>query len=216
MENIKNLINKEVFVENLFYELSKLPFGNLPKTELELIILHSIIESQGGYDKLNKISGYLPRELKISQTKFKNKVLEAQLRYDKTTITAQEYLKNTINKNKFSDLIFDDTNLVLYISNPLLLENIKTYFDINEIVNDTSFNKNILKVNKKGMIKILVNILDEYELEKLESELKKIEKLNSLNFSLINNLNIDSIFSTSVDPFGSMGKFVEFIKKTLA
>jgi hypothetical protein len=52
---IENIDNRK-FVQKLFLELSKLPFGSLPKIELELVILHSIIEANGGYEKLNEIT----------------------------------------------------------------------------------------------------------------------------------------------------------------
>ena len=215
MKNIEKIINKEKFLNNFFRELSKLPFGSLPKTELELIILHSIIESQGGYNKLNKISGNLQRDLKISQTKFKNKVLEAQLRFDTNSIDVEDYLRKTIVKNDISNLIFDDKFLMLYISNPLLLNDLKTYFDSKEIINDTSFNKNLVKIEKRGLLKILINVLEKKQLEKLEEKIREDEKLKNANFSLVNNLYIESIFSASLDPFESIGKFIEFIRKQL-
>jgi hypothetical protein len=216
MKNIEKTINKEKFLNNFFDELSKLPFGSLPKTELELIILHSIIESQGGYDNLNAISRNLQRELKISQTKFKNKVLEAQLRFDTNSIDVEVYLRKTIVENDISILIFDDKFLMLYISNPLLLNDIKTYFDSKQIINDTSFNKNLVKIEKRGLLKILINVLEKKQLEKLEKKIREDEKLKNTNFSLVNNLYIDSIFSASIDPFESIGKFIEFIRKQLS
>ena len=216
MKDIKNSIDNEKFINNFFNELSKLPFGSLPKTELELIILHSIIESQGGYDNLNTISRNLQRELKISQTKFRNKVLEAQLRFDTNSIDVEDYLRKTIVENDISNLIFDDKFLMLYISNPLLLNDIKTYFDSKEIINDTSFNKNLVKIEKRGLLKILINVLEKKELEKLEKKIREDEKLKNTNFSLVNNLYIDSIFSASLDPFESIGKFIEFIRKPLS
>lgn len=72
MENLFSKLNKEKFTTNLFIEISKLPFGSLPKVELELVILHSIIEAYGGYNQLNKNSLFIQRELMLSQTKFKN------------------------------------------------------------------------------------------------------------------------------------------------
>jgi hypothetical protein len=216
MKDIKNSIDNEKFINNFFNEFSKLPFGSLPKIELELIILHSIIESQGGYDNLNKISGNLQRDLKISQTKFKNKVLEAQLRFDTNFIDVEDYLRKTIVENDISNLIFDDKFLMLYISNPLLLNNIKTYFDSKQIINDTSFNKNLVKIEKRGLLKILINVLEKKQLEKLEKKIREDEKLKNTNFSLVNNLYIDSIFSASLDPFESIGKFIEFIRKPLS
>lgn len=214
LEIIKK-IDKVKFAESILDQLSKLPFGSIPKTELELVILHSIIESNGGYQDLYTNSLVLQRELKLSQTKFKNKVLEAQLRFDKTNIKVEDYLKNRILETSVDELIIEEKYLVLYISNPLLLDNIKTYFDSKQIINDTSFNKNIVKIENKGLLKILIDILDDKQLKKIEDKFKEEKNLKNINFSLVNKLRIESIFSISIDPLESVGKFIGFIRKTL-
>ena len=214
LEIIKK-IDKVKFAESILDQLSKLPFGSIPKTELELAILHSIIESNGGYNDLNSNSLYLQRALKLSQTKFKNKILEAQLRFDKTNTKVEDYFKNCILQTSVDELIIEEKYLILYISNPLLLDNIKTYFDSKQIINDTSFNKNIVKIENKGLLKILIDILDDKQLKKIEDKLKEEQNLKNINFSLINKLRIESIFSVSIDPLESVVKFIGFIRKTL-
>ena len=213
---IENIDNRQ-FVQKLFLELSKLPFGNLPKIELELVILHSIIEANGGYEKLNEITPSLQRNLKLSQTKFKNKILEAQLRFDNREFSVPAYLRNQIIEKDISELIIDDKYLSVYISNPLHLDIIKTYFDSNEILNDTSFNKNVVNIQTKGLLKILVNILNQDQLRKIESHLKSHNELKNKSFSLIGNVKIDSLFSTeiSIDPLKSVSKLLDFVKNTL-
>lgn len=213
MKAIIEKINKVKFAENILDELSKLPFGSLPKSELELIILHSIIESNGGYDNINKIE--FQSALKLSQTKFKNKVLESQLRFDKPNIKVEDYLKKNIIEVELQNLIIEDKYLVLYVSNPLLLDNLKTYLDSKQIINDTSFNKNIVKIENKGLLKILVDLLEKKQLKKIEEKFKEEKSLKNLNFSLVNKLHIDSIFSVSVDPLESVKTFIEFIRKTI-
>ncbi len=213
MKTLVEKINKVKFAENILEELSKLPFGSLPKSELELILLHSIIESNGGYDNINRIE--FQSALKLTQTKFKNKILEAQLRFDKTNIKVEEYLKKNIIEKDIDELIIEDKYLILYISNPLLLDNLKTYLDFKQIINDTSFNKNILKIENKGLLKILVDLLEKKQLKKIEEKFKEDKSLKNLNFSLVNKLHIDSIFSVSVDPLESMKTFIEFIRKAL-
>lgn len=213
MNELINNIDKEKFIKSLISELSKLPFGSLPKIELELIILHSIIESNGGYDNINRIE--FQSALKLSQIKFKNKVLEAQLRFDKTNFKIEDYLKKSILEIDMNELIIEDKYLVLYVSNPLLLDNLKTYLDSKQIINDTSFNKNIVKIENKGLLKILVDLLEKKQLKKIEEKFKEEKSLKNLNFSLVNKLHIDSIFSVSVDPLESVKTFIEFIRKTL-
>jgi hypothetical protein len=216
MNNLFENLNNEKFIKNLFFELSKLPFGSLPKTELELVILHSIIEAHGGYEKLNEISPQLQRSLRLSQTKFKNKVLEAQLRFDQTEIEPKQFIKEIILKKDFSEIIFHEKYLIIYISNPLHLDIIKTFFDSSEILNDTSFNKNVLKIHTKGLLKILTKVLDENQLKILECELRKNTELNKKTFSLIENINIESIFSANIDPFQTIDKFISYVRSCLA
>lgn len=215
MEEITKHIDKNKFIDSLFNELTKLPFGSLPKSELELAILHSIIESNGGYENLSHNSLSLQKSLKLSQTKFKNKVLEAQLRFDKSCISPEDYLRKSILEINVDELIIEEKYFVLYISNPLLLDNIKTYFDSKQIINDTSFNKNIVKIENKGLLKILIDILNDKQIKKIEDKFKEEQNLKNINFSLINKLRIESIFSVSIDPLESVEKFIGFIRKTL-
>ena len=97
------------------------------------------------------------------------------------------------------------------------LDIIKTYFDSNEILNDTSFNKNVVNIQTKGLLKILVNILNQDQLRKIESHLKSHNELKNKSFSLIGNVKIDSLFSTeiSIDPLKSVSKLLDFVKNTL-
>lgn len=216
MRNIVTKLDNDAFVESLFFELSKLPFGSLPKTELELVILHSIIEAYGGYEKLNEIRPLLQRSLRLSQTKFKNKVLEAQLRFDQTEIEPKQFIKEIILNKDFSEIIFHEKYLIIYISNPLHLDIIKTFFDSSEILNDTSFNKNVLKIHTKGLLKILTKVLDENQLKILECELRKNAELNKKTFSLIENINIESIFSANIDPLQTVDKLISYVRSCLA
>ena len=215
---LKNL-NVEKFVEHLFDEISKLPFGSLPKSELELAILHSIVEAYGGYDNLNKNMLFIQRELKLSQPKFKNKILEAQLRFDTSTIEPIEFFKEIFIKIGFSDLIFEDNYLIIYVSNPFKRDMLKTYLDSIEVLNDASFNNGILKIHSKGVLKILSKILNQNELSKLESSIIKACRLkDNATFSLIGTLNLDSIFSIdlSLDPLKSVKSLLGTLRGVLS
>lgn len=212
MENLAKNLDFEKFTKNLFKELSKMPFGCIPKTELELIIFHSIIDSKGGYGSLNSQGPFIQKELKLSQNKFKNKVLEAQLRFDNDRIDVKKYFQKIFFKNKISELVTDDNYLTLTVSNPLLLNDIKVFFDSNEIINDYSFNKSILKIDKKGLLKILNNIIDEVQLKQIEKKFVEDLNLKEFKFSLINNLNFNTSFEASLDPFKSVSKLIDFIR----
>lgn len=217
MEELIKEINQKKFMENLFKELEKLPFGSLPKSELELVIFHSIIEAYGGYNKLNKITPALQKRLKLTQTKFKNKVLQAQLRYSDEEYNSKEYLKEIILRKDITELTVEGEYLILIISNPMQLDNIKTFFDSKEIINDTSFNKNILKINIRGVLKVLATILDDRGLRKIESKLKEYKGIDNKSFSLVGDIKINSIFSAgiSIEPLKGITNLIEFIRKVL-
>lgn len=219
MENIKNKLDQEDFVESLFNELSKLPFGSLPKSELELVIFHSIIKAFGGYEELNKNSLFIQRELMLSQTKFKNKVLEAQLRFDTSKIEPIEFFKELILLKDFSDLIFEDNYLIIYQSNLFKRDILKTYLDSIQVLNDASFNNSIIKIHSKGLLKILPKIIDENDLlKKIETQISDACKLNANNsFSLVGSINLDSVFSAklSMDPLKSAKELLSTIRGVL-
>jgi hypothetical protein len=215
MENIKNKIAQKDFVESLFNELSKLPFGSLPKSELELLIFHSIIEAFGGYNQLNKNKLFLQRELKMSKTKFNNKVLEAQLRYDKLA-EPEEILEEYIFRKNVSELRFEGYYLSFYISDPLKRDILKTIIDSLEVMNDTSFNPNIVKIHSKDLLFLLTKSLDIKDLGEIQKIIEK-ECNPKMSFSLVENLNVESIFSASLvsNPIDSAEKLFGLIKQAL-
>lgn len=216
MENLFSKLNKEKFTDNLLREISKLPFGSLPKAELELAILHSIIEAYGGYDELNKNSLFIQRELMLSQTKFKNKVLEAQLRFDTSRTEPVEFFNEIIFQKEFSDLIFEENYLIIYLSNPFKRDTLKTYLDSIEVLNDASFNNGVIKIHSKGLLKILPKIIDEEDLlTKIETQIIDACKLTTNNsFSLVGSINLESVFSAnlSMDPLKSAKKLLSTIR----
>ncbi len=216
MIEILEKIDKERFAESILIELSKLPFGSLPKSELEMIIFNSIIQSYGGYNEINKYSQFIQSGLKMSHSKFKNKLLQAQLRFDNTDCNAIEILKKIISETEISDLIFDSNYMSVYINNPLKADFLKTFIHTQNILNDTSLNNSILKIHSKGILQLLSKLVDNDKLKEIEKEIIKKFKLKSnASFSLIGNLYIDSIFKAefSLDPLKSAKDLIDIIRK---
>ena len=213
----KNKLVEKDFVDSLFIELSKLPFGSLPKSELELVIFHSIIKAHGGYDKLNENRLFFQKELKLSKTKFNNKVLEAQLRYDKL-VEPKEILNDYIFNKDVSELRFDGKYLSFYISDPLKRDILKTYFDSLEFLNDSSFNPNIVKIHYRDLLILVAQSLDDSEVRVIQQVIEKECALKpKASFSLVGNLHVDSVFSASLvsAPISSAKDLFSIIKKAL-
>jgi len=136
--------------------MQKLPFGSLPKTELELLILDAIIrtiEPIESYSKIDNHFNQLKNELKLTSAQLKNKILAAQLRFDSISEKdVENYILKSILSGKYN---IDGGYIVILIFNPLLNDLAKSYFETIQIITDTSFNKSILKINLNGFLKFL-------------------------------------------------------------
>jgi hypothetical protein len=94
--------------------------------------------------------------LKLTQTQLKNKILAAQLRYDpKTDEDVENFILKAILIGNYS---IEGNYIVISILNPLLNDRAKSYFEIRNIISDTSFNKSILKINLQGLIQFLYQL----------------------------------------------------------
>jgi hypothetical protein len=176
-----NFTNHKEFSLRIFTELRKLPFGSLPKVELELLILDALIRSidpleTDPYSQLEKHFNLLKAELKLSQTQLKNKLLAVQLRYDiKSDKDVEFFILESIKNGNY---LVENNLIVLSIFNPLLNDQAKSYFETKGIVSDTSFNKSILKISLNGFIQFLKSLdrISELKIDELELILNQAQK----------------------------------------
>ncbi|MBP6091387.1 MAG: hypothetical protein KA521_09045 [Crocinitomicaceae bacterium] len=176
-----NLTNHKEFSLRIFNELRKLPFGSLPKAELELLILDALIRSidpleTDPYSQIEKHFNLLKAELKLSQTQLKNKLLSVQLRYDvKSDKDVEVFILESIKNGNY---LVENNLIVLSIFNPLLNDQAKSYFETKGIVSDTSFNKSILKISLNGFIQFLKSLdrISESKKDELELILNQAQK----------------------------------------
>lgn len=191
MNIFSEIRDKERFFDLIICEISKLPFGSVPKKEIEAIILHALISSieSNENDPYSKIGKHIPKlmlGLKISQTQLKNKILECQLRYNQySDEQIEEFIYNQFLEEKF---IVENSNIHLTISNPLVLELTKNYFENKNLLNDISFSRTTLKLNTTAFIRFILesNILHENKRSKITSylisQIKNNENINNKNF----------------------------------
>lgn len=191
MNIFSEIKDKERFFDLMIGEISKLPFGSVPKKEIEAIILHALISSieSTENDPYSKIGKHIPKlmlGLKISQTQLKNKILECQLRYNSySTEQIEELIYNQILEKQY---FIENNSIHLTISNPLVLELTKNYFENKSLLNDISFSRTTLKLNTTAFIRFILesNILNENKRSKITSylisQIKNNENLNNNNF----------------------------------
>ena len=171
--------NEKQFVDKLFKELEKLPFGALPKTELELVILHSMIVSMGnkdesGYDKVKDNFVELRNVLKLSKVQLQNKILNAQLRYDKP-LNESDIINLIFRRIKEKKYASRNNQLIIQVFNPMHCDNIKTYLETQDVIIDTSFSNNILKIDDKSILYLLGKYFkNNKEIEEFQTNIKKL------------------------------------------
>jgi hypothetical protein len=156
MSIFKKINDHQKFAESILEEIQKLPFGSLPKSELELVILDAIIRSlepDDPYSNIEKQFNNLRQTLKLSHIQLKNKILAAQLRFDlKTDRDVEQFIFNTLGTKQY---LIEGDYIVFSILNPLLNDQTKSYFETRQIITDTTFNKSIIKINLNGFLKFL-------------------------------------------------------------
>jgi hypothetical protein len=183
----KVIINHQLFSDRILTEIQKTSFGSLPKLELESVILDALIralEPRDSYSNIEKHFTFLQRELKLSQTQLKNRILSAQLRFDsKSEVDIENNILNCIQNKKYS---IDGQYIVLNIFNPLLNDLTKSYFETKGIISDTSFNRSIVKIHLKGFIIFLINLnrLTDTTEQELIAILNNAEERGELKYTL--------------------------------
>lgn len=168
MESLLYIQDHKKFTESILNEIQKLPFGSLPKTELEMVILHSIIcslEPNDPYSNIYKKYNELKTLLKLNNTQLRNKILASQIRFDKVDDKkVEDYIIDILKK----EVEIEGQFVVFSVFNPLLNDTIKSYFETREIISDTSFNKNLIKINLKGLLLFINQLnIDDVKKEKI-------------------------------------------------
>lgn len=214
MSLYKIINDHQKFTESIMKQIQKLPFGSLPKSELELVILDAIIRSlepDDSYDNIEKHFNKLKQFLKLSQTQLKNKILAAQLRFDlKTDGDVEQFILNTLVTKKY---VIEGDYIVFSIFNPLLNDQTRSYFETRQIITDTSFNKSIIKINLNGFLKFLfkADCINEKQKQNIHELLLEAKDEGLISISTENSFNtaIDRI-----DKAMSIGtSLITFIEK---
>lgn len=224
MDLTKKITDHVAFTNAIFNELQKLPFGSLPKTELELVILDAIIRSlepNDPYSNIEKHFNNLKQFFKLSQTQLKNKILAAQLRFDsKSDRDVEKFVLNTIAKKQYS---IEGDYIVFSIFNPLLNDQTKSYFETRQIITDTSFNKSIVKINLNGLIKFLLNSdgINEVQKQSIHTILFELKEEGLISFSTESSLDttldrIDKVTSIGVSLLTLIEKFAPIITNVIS
>ena len=170
------LRNPNKFSQHFIEEYLSRGFGVLPKREVDIIILHYLIED-GVFEKdeSGELDYYeMSSKLKISETKVRNLIKDVQLRYESfTEETFKLRLYQLISKTRFS---FDRNQdyIIFSIANPMLKQTFEHWVAKVNGFTDSSFSSKIVKLSNDVFADVLVKLYGD------ESEGALLELKNKL------------------------------------
>ena len=151
-------------------------FGILPKTEINLIFLESLIKM--GYISNEPISYELVAKLKITNAKARKLLYERELRkYDLKDLNSKvkTVLSNPIIQKNGDLFMFE-------VDNPLLIDHIKNELKELGYLSDSSFSPSIIRLSREAFISLLEKNLDNKDLIKQKLSMAGIQESNIKGF----------------------------------
>lgn len=173
--------DSEIIYEFLNFYLTP-AFGSRSKSEIDLKVFELLLKSGLIEYDCYKIS----IKLKITPVKARNLMLNARLRSLSNEIAEDEYDKRFIEllkSLKFKVSQHNSDIILFYVPDPLFREYIKFFFKQRDIIWDSSFNSEIVKVRLDDFLDVVYEKLNaEHSLKVNWVTLKPKIKANLLNF----------------------------------
>lgn len=151
----------------LLDSLLKPSFGALSKKEMELMIFQSLQRS-GVLDDNPEIFD-LVKGLRITRAKARNLLYESNLReYNDESMRSdlKELLANAVYQKA------GDQTLKLEVSNPMLIDYIKSILKENKQYSDGSFSPELITMSFEGYVTLIFSVIDPKEKDAFEKKLK--------------------------------------------
>jgi hypothetical protein len=162
--------NKNELVDILSFLLSSYcqpSFGTLPKSEIDLLMLESLIDIK--YISKEPQVYELVSKLKVTSTKARKLIYERELRkYN------ENELDDKVKQILINPIIQKNGELFLFeVENPLLVDHIKNRLKSLEYLSDGSFSPSIIKLSSKAMNELVKSYIDKKNIKKVERILSK-------------------------------------------
>ena len=146
--------NSRKFCADLMEEYLAGGLGRMQKRDIDILMLHLLIQD-GQYkfpDEIFKAA----RELKLTETRVRNLYQEVQLRYQQLEEEgAKAALVKLIEKGSFE---FRGNNFVFIVRDPMLGQYFQEWVASVDGFTDSSFNPNLVSINKDVFLKVLKKI----------------------------------------------------------
>ena len=179
-------------------------FGNKSKKEIDLKIFLLLSKSFKGKKPIS-----LARELGITVTKLKNLIIQTRLIKQVNIAEEKKELLETLIQTKWS---FSEGFAKFTLDDPFVKMNFQSYCEDCNVLYDTSFNRNVIKISVKDLAEVIVNIakIDEKTNLKIGNKVLAAmnkEELKMATIEMFNGLTTHYTgvsFSKIPDIFGSL------------
>ncbi len=173
--------NHKNFVDKLLDRYLEHGFGTLTKKEIDILILHLLIEHSDLHETSNHELSIL---LKIPESRVKNLRYEAKLKHikDQENYVKEKFLK-LLQKAKFE---VDKKRIIFSVEDTYLKSAIQSKLKQFGSFADNSFNAELVKISEDSFIELLESFYTKKERQDFEKNAKKIlKKDDAINFKSI-------------------------------
>lgn len=161
--NDKSTTDLKASLENLLSGYMSPAFGALPKLEIEILFLNTLIEL--GYIDENPSIYDMVTKLKITKTKARNLLYERELRaMDAQTLDSRMYelLKHPRYEKTKNNVV------LLEVENPLLSDHIRNKIQSLGFISNETFSPSLIKLSHKAISALIGSLYNDQELLNLK------------------------------------------------
>jgi len=213
--------NHKIFVDKLLSRYLEHGFGTLTKREIDILMMHLIIE----HSDLHETSNHeLSIMFKITESKIKNLRYEAKLKHveDQESYVKDEFLK-LLQKSKFE---VDKKRIIFSVEDTYLKSAIQGKLKQFGSFADNSFNSELVKISEDSFIELLESFYSQKERKAFEKKAQKLLKEeDAISFKSITKKFLDGVAESAggkvvdigVGYFGGieMTNYQKFLNKIL-
>jgi len=159
-------LDAEAFGRALYDEISRRGLGNIPKREMDILLLH-LLEVHGGLSTLS--NGELSTRFRTTETKIRGLRHEASLRFSEDL--EEEYRRRLNRLIESASLHVKRDRVVCVVEDRFLRSMLLSDLKATGAYADWSFNSELLQIDPEALASVIVERLPESDLAGLRTEL---------------------------------------------
>ena len=173
---------KDKFAEGFLERYLQLGLGSMPKSDIDALVMHLLDKYGFGDHKplLDKSNQDVSELLKTPISKVKRLRYEAALKYgDDVAAEAKERFRKALGAAVI-EFKKDDNEISMILEDVLAKNWIQGQLKKNQVIFDTSFNTEIIKISSDQLLEILRTLFGKTKLKGFESDFKKLKRVEDI------------------------------------